>query len=81
MPRSPASTIYHLLHGLRVVLFLEERSVRDKLLRGAVCAALSEFNISRNSIKKFWCIRGTMDAISAPTRVKPNHGRRLMMNE
>ncbi|ETI41944.1 hypothetical protein F441_12819 [Phytophthora nicotianae CJ01A1] len=53
MPRSPASTIYHLLHGLRVVLFLEERSVRDKLLRGAVCAALSEFNISRNSIKKF----------------------------
>ncbi|KAG4230889.1 hypothetical protein JG687_00017028 [Phytophthora cactorum] len=32
---------------LRVVLCLAERSVRGKLLRGAVCAAMSEFNISQ----------------------------------
>ncbi|KAG6955884.1 hypothetical protein JG688_00011691 [Phytophthora aleatoria] len=42
---------------------------------------MSEFNLSRNSIKKVWCIRGKVDVISAPARVQPKRGRRLTLNE
>ncbi|KAG6942318.1 hypothetical protein JG688_00018195 [Phytophthora aleatoria] len=38
---------------------------------------MSEFNLSRNSIKKVWCIRGKVDVISAPARLQPKRGRRV----
>ncbi|KAG4242070.1 hypothetical protein PC116_g10012 [Phytophthora cactorum] len=68
MPKSLGKKDISVATRLRVVLFLAESSVCGMVLRGAVCAAVSEFNLSRNSIKKVWCIRGKVDVISAPAR-------------
>ncbi|KAG6946060.1 hypothetical protein JG688_00016229 [Phytophthora aleatoria] len=58
MPRSLGKKDISAVTRLRVVLFLAEKSGRGKLLRGAVCDAMSDVNPSRNSIKKVWRICG-----------------------
>ncbi|ETN15348.1 hypothetical protein PPTG_21928 [Phytophthora nicotianae INRA-310] len=81
MPRTPEKKDIPPAIRLRVVLFLAERSVRGKLLRGSVCAAMEEFGFCRNSVKKMWGIRGKVDVFCASTRTPLKRGRRLALDE
>ncbi|GMF44513.1 unnamed protein product [Phytophthora fragariaefolia] len=54
-----------------------ERSIGGRLLRGAITAAMVSFDLYRNSIKKLWAMRTSVNALAAPQRSYPRRGRNL----
>ncbi|KAE9021090.1 hypothetical protein PR002_g12345 [Phytophthora rubi] len=66
---------------LQVSLFLAQRSIRGRLLRGAIAAAMKSFGLCRNSITKIWAMRTNPRALMAPGRRQPKRGRHLSPQE
>ncbi|KAE8999535.1 hypothetical protein PR003_g21401 [Phytophthora rubi] len=81
MPRSVGQADIAPEVRLQVSLYLAQRSIRGRLLRGAIAAAMKSFGLCRNSIVKIWAVRTNPRALMAPGRQQPKRGRHLSPEE